>query len=346
MTTTTTHPDWLARWRARRRGSRRPRRLAGGVAGSGLGGRAAVEHSADVFGGDGLDRVGAATGDGAAGGGVFDDGVRPQPCREAAVRWLLDPRPVGGLPARSAAGRPVHHRRPVAADHVAAAPAAVPGGDARRPAGQPARLHRLDGEVPWVTGGADHADLVVTGAALSDDRQIVLAVPRTLAGVTVGLPLPLAAVVGSRTACGTVRRGGGAGRSRRRRAGTAAGPLRRRAGHLLPGDRAGRRGGRLPAHRGGPSSRRGAGCDPARHRADGARDRLHALAGEATPDADAGAGALRVDCTRLVLRATQLAVRQGHRACHAAPGNGGCGRRRSSWCGRARSRSPPPSSPT
>ena len=57
---------------------------------------------------------------------------------------------------------------------------------------------RLDGVVPWVTG-ADQADVPVIGATLVDGRQILLALPHGQAGVAIDPPLPLMALTGSRT---------------------------------------------------------------------------------------------------------------------------------------------------
>jgi alkylation response protein AidB-like acyl-CoA dehydrogenase len=57
----------------------------------------------------------------------------------------------------------------------------------------------LNGSMPWVTG-ADQADHFVTGAVLDDGRQILLVLPRDSKGVTVGPPLDLMALAGSRTA--------------------------------------------------------------------------------------------------------------------------------------------------
>ncbi|MBS0263263.1 MAG: acyl-CoA/acyl-ACP dehydrogenase [Planctomycetes bacterium] len=42
----------------------------------------------------------------------------------------------------------------------------------------------FDGEIPWVTG-AEYADYLVTGGTLSDGRQVLAAIPRREAGVTV-----------------------------------------------------------------------------------------------------------------------------------------------------------------
>ncbi len=59
--------------------------------------------------------------------------------------------------------------------------------------------YRLDGVMPWVTG-ATRADVVVTGAVLSDDRQMLIALPTDRAGVAVRPPFPLAALQASCTA--------------------------------------------------------------------------------------------------------------------------------------------------
>jgi alkylation response protein AidB-like acyl-CoA dehydrogenase len=57
----------------------------------------------------------------------------------------------------------------------------------------------LDGTIPWVTGAA-RAGHIIIGAVLDDGRQVLLALPRGLEGVSVGPPLELAALVGSLTA--------------------------------------------------------------------------------------------------------------------------------------------------
>src|SRR5579885_2956094 len=65
----------------------------------------------------------------------------------------------------------------------------------------------LHGAIPWVTGAA-RADHIIIGAVLDDGRQVLLALPRGLPGVSVGPPLDLAALVGSLTAevrCDDVR---------------------------------------------------------------------------------------------------------------------------------------------
>jgi alkylation response protein AidB-like acyl-CoA dehydrogenase len=57
----------------------------------------------------------------------------------------------------------------------------------------------IDGDVPWVTG-AGHADVIVTGGSLPDGKQVLLAVPTSLHGVTIGPPARLLALSGSQTA--------------------------------------------------------------------------------------------------------------------------------------------------
>jgi alkylation response protein AidB-like acyl-CoA dehydrogenase len=56
----------------------------------------------------------------------------------------------------------------------------------------------LDGYSPWVTG-AEHAQNVVVGATLNDDRQILVAVPTNSPGVNVPPPAALIGLSGSRT---------------------------------------------------------------------------------------------------------------------------------------------------
>jgi butyryl-CoA dehydrogenase len=57
---------------------------------------------------------------------------------------------------------------------------------------------RLDGATPWVTA-APRADLFVTGAALDDGRQILIALPANRPGVSVRPPFHLAALQASCT---------------------------------------------------------------------------------------------------------------------------------------------------
>lgn len=166
--------------------------------------------------------------------------------------------------------------------------------------------YRLDGDVPWVTG-ADRAAAVVVGATLRDAMQLLLVLPTDRPGVAVEPPLPLAALVGSRTSivrcvgveveqslvlAGPAERvlgsGGGGGLETSNLAlglATAAtGFLEQEAvtrPDLLP----------VAGH--------------FRTTGDAVRTRLHALA--TTPD-PAATPAVRVDATRLALRATQAAL--------------------------------------
>jgi len=59
--------------------------------------------------------------------------------------------------------------------------------------------YQLDGGMPWVTA-AERADVIVTGAFLNDDRQVLLALPTDLPGVVVKPAFDLAALQASRTA--------------------------------------------------------------------------------------------------------------------------------------------------
>jgi butyryl-CoA dehydrogenase len=58
--------------------------------------------------------------------------------------------------------------------------------------------YRLDGTIPWVTA-AEQADLIVTGGALDDGRQMLIALPADRPGIAVGPPFPLAALQASCT---------------------------------------------------------------------------------------------------------------------------------------------------
>jgi alkylation response protein AidB-like acyl-CoA dehydrogenase len=57
----------------------------------------------------------------------------------------------------------------------------------------------FNGVIPWVTGAAK-ADYLVIGAVLDDDQKVLAVLPRDMAGVSVGPPLPLMALEGSLTA--------------------------------------------------------------------------------------------------------------------------------------------------
>lgn len=66
------------------------------------------------------------------------------------------------------------------------------------PIDQP-EAYRIDGLIPWVTG-ADQAAIVIVGAVLPDQRQILLVLPAGWSGVSLDPPLSLLALAGSRTA--------------------------------------------------------------------------------------------------------------------------------------------------
>lgn len=57
---------------------------------------------------------------------------------------------------------------------------------------------RLNGTVPWVTG-AGAADFIVTGGACGDGRQMLIALPRDLKGLSIAAPTRLLALNASRT---------------------------------------------------------------------------------------------------------------------------------------------------
>jgi len=166
---------------------------------------------------------------------------------------------------------------------------------------------RLDGQMPWVTG-ADRAEFVVTAAALPDGRQVLLRLPPDTPGVTVGPPLALVALRGSRTAavrCDGVPVGPEF---------VVAGPAE---GLLGPGSGGGPETSALALGLAAaavdylhaetvarpflapPTGRLAAGLAAA-------RTELHRLA--AGPPDPPAAAAARVRCTRLALRATQAAL--------------------------------------
>jgi alkylation response protein AidB-like acyl-CoA dehydrogenase len=73
------------------------------------------------------------------------------------------------------------------------------GASALRAAERPGGGLRLDGVMPWVTA-AERAEVLVTGAALDDGRQALVALPAERPGVAVQPPFPLAALQASCTA--------------------------------------------------------------------------------------------------------------------------------------------------
>ncbi len=165
--------------------------------------------------------------------------------------------------------------------------------------------YEIDGLIPWVTG-ADQAKAIVAGAACADGRQVVFLLPPHSSGVSVEVPLALAALAGSRTAqvrCSgaqiprefvlagpalqLVRSGGGLETS------CLALGLARTAIGLMQQE---------------ASRRADVGPPTARLRAtlSGARQQLHEMA-QSTPTVE-DILRLRVICTRLVLRSTQAAL--------------------------------------
>jgi alkylation response protein AidB-like acyl-CoA dehydrogenase len=251
-------------------------------------------------GGQGLDRVGQLEGSEQLGSACLTTAfILSQ--REAAVRWLLQ-----ASEAVRQRYLPALARGEILAT-VGLSQLTTSG--QHRPPSLRVRaggsVYRLDGDVPWVTG-ADHADIIVTGGVLDEGRQVLLLLPRSLPGLSVEPPLALAALAGSRTArlrCDgvevpadlllagpgerVVRSGGGLDTSC-----LAIGLTRSAVDFLLQ-----------------ESQRRPTVVPAARRLSDAldaGRRRLHALA-RGTP-ADADVLALRIDCTRLVLRATQAAL--------------------------------------
>jgi butyryl-CoA dehydrogenase len=71
-------------------------------------------------------------------------------------------------------------------------------GPALRATPLPSGGYQLDGEIPWVTG-ADQAAAIVAGATLPDATQLLVVIPAEKLSGMIELPLPLAALVGSRT---------------------------------------------------------------------------------------------------------------------------------------------------
>ena len=166
--------------------------------------------------------------------------------------------------------------------------------------------YRLDGEIPWVTG-ADRAAALVVGATLPDGRQALFVVPAGRPGLTIDPPLALAALAGSRTALvhcagvalapedllagpaeqvlGSVGGGGLETSALALGLARAAAEFLREESQKRPGlvDAAGRFQAAIGA----------------------ARTRLHLQASAADPDATL---AVRIECTRLALSASQAAL--------------------------------------
>ncbi len=127
--------------------------------------------------------------------------------------------------------------------------------------------YRLDGTMPWVTA-AERADLFVTGAAMDDGRQMLIALPSDRPGVIVRPPFALAALQASCTSQVDlrgveIRRFRPSGRSGARPGIAAGSGWHRRPGNLGACPRPGPRG--L-----GGSGRAGPGSDRAGRAAGGA----------------------------------------------------------------------------
>jgi alkylation response protein AidB-like acyl-CoA dehydrogenase len=252
-------------------------------------------------GGQGLDRVAQLDGSEQLGSACLTSAfIFSQ--REAAVRWLVQ-----GCEALRQRILPALARGEM---FVTVGLSQLTTSRQHRPPSLRARAlaaggYRLDGEAPWVTG-ADRAGGIVVGAVLEDGRQVVLLLPGTAPGVVIEPPLRLAALAGSRTAkvcCAgvevtaemllagpgerLVRSGGGLDTS------CLALGLARSAIAFLDREAQRRPDVQPAAGRLGESLRT-------------LRERLHALA-KGTP-ADEEVLGLRVDCTRLVLWATQAAL--------------------------------------
>lgn len=167
--------------------------------------------------------------------------------------------------------------------------------------------YRVDGEVPWVTG-ADRADVLVIGGTLANATQALFAVPPGTPGLTVGPPMPLAALAGSRTTW--VRCAGVELTDEHLLAGPSTDVLGKLGGGGL--DTSNLAVGLAAAAAG--SVRDAAGYRPdlldRAERLNAAvasvRARLHHLA--TAPPAPEETLTLRADCTRLALTATQAAL--------------------------------------
>ncbi|RUL87337.1 acyl-CoA dehydrogenase [Tautonia sociabilis] len=103
---------------------------------------------------------------------------------EAAAGWLREVAAGRAFPTIGTSQLTTSRRR------GARALAAEPEGDGG---------YRLRGAMPWVTAAA-RADVFVTGAVLEDGGQLLLALPADRPGLSVGPPLPLAALQASCTA--------------------------------------------------------------------------------------------------------------------------------------------------
>lgn len=177
---------------------------------------------------------------------------------------------------------------------------------------------RLDGDVPWVTG-ADQAEAIVTGASLADGTQVLVVLPTERPGVVVQRPMELAALYGSRTCA--IRCDGVEAEAALVLAGPAEHVLGKMGGGGLETSALalGLAGAAVDYLR-GESERRADLRDVADRFERGriaARSRLHGLATVSTT-AEAVL-AVRVECTRLALRAAQAALVAAKGAGFVAP---------------------------
>jgi butyryl-CoA dehydrogenase len=183
-----------------------------------------------------------------------------------------------------------------------------------------AKGFQLDGVIPWVTG-ADQADMVVIGATLADGRQVLLGLPMRNAGVVIDPPMPLMALAGSRT-CSLRLSGVTLGRDW-----LLTGPTEKVMG-AKPGGVGGLETSCLALGLAGAAvdfvgqeelqrPDLAAAADRLMTVRFELRTRLHELAA-ATPTQEAMI-AIRVDCTRFALQATQVAMTVAKGAGFVAP---------------------------
>ncbi len=185
--------------------------------------------------------------------------------------------------------------------HLAPSLRAQPLGPADRPT-----AYRLDGEAPWVSG-ADQASAIVIGATLPDRLQALFLLPTDRPGVSITPPLDLSALRGSRTSlvqCREVTL-----EADWLLVGPAQNALARAGGGLDTSCLALGLAGAAIAFLEREAARRPelAGlADRFGQARTAARGRLHRLA--SCPGTVEEVHALRVEATRLVLRATQAAL--------------------------------------
>jgi butyryl-CoA dehydrogenase len=164
----------------------------------------------------------------------------------------------------------------------------------------------LDGQIPWVTG-ADRADAIVIGATLPDASQVVLILPSGQAGVTITPPLLLSSFNGSRTSF--IRYDGVSVGPELILAGPSEQVLGKTAGAGLEtsGVAIGLAAAATAYLRSEAANRPALADRAARFETSlaAARQRLYALAVDPVPEA---IPALRVECSRLALQATQVAL--------------------------------------